>query len=148
MTKRGAVVGPRFPDPPAVEPQGGGGGGSEWRFLTRAKNQIIAHLIKGLLEELEIPVHLDSFDPSLGAYLKPFGDPNAPVAVWVQGRDFDQASLALLEVDHAPVDEWADGPVRARRWFWFTLLVVIAVGILLVGEMMGSAPCLIRAFCF
>lgn len=134
-------------DPPSDGPRDGGGGGG-WRLLTVAKDVIVAHLIEGLLIEHGVESFLDATDASPGAFMKPFGDPLAPVKVYVHAGDFETASLALMEVDHQPTDLEAKPPKRLKvRWI-MTIITIMAVALLLLLEIVGFAPCILKLFCF
>jgi hypothetical protein len=109
---------------------GGGGGGGGWALLTTARNHVIAHLISGRLAQEAIEVMLDTSNPALGAWMKPFGDPMAPVRIFVRRRDLDRAAFVLHEVDHRPPD--ADAPASpAMRAVWCVLFGSVAAALLL-----------------
>ncbi|MGI8426556.1 MAG: hypothetical protein ACR2FO_05225 [Actinomycetota bacterium] len=116
----------------------GEGGGSDWVLLTTAANQVIALLIEGRLGEDGISCLLDGFNPSPGAWLKPFGDPLAPVKVYVHRHDLGSASLLLHEVGHAAPDSSDSGPRSVKTLWWATIVVVAALTMLLVADMMGA----------
>lgn len=133
--------------PPQAE-SGAGRGRGGWRHLTTARDHFTAHLIEGLLSENGLESHLDTFDPAPGAFLKPFGDPMAPVRVFVRQGDFEEASLLLHEVGHVPPDPDA-APSPRLKWMWaFTIAVVLIAALLGLLEILGFAPCAIRLFCF
>jgi hypothetical protein len=126
LRRRPGSVGGQLP--PASD--GDGGGGHGWSLLTTARNHLVAHLIRGRLADEAIETVLDTSNPALGAWLKPFGDPLAPVRVYVRRSDLDRASLVLHEVDHRPPDPEAPGPPRARRAWWLTVGAVMVVVLL------------------
>src|SRR5438309_9652249 len=85
--------------PPHPRNPGEGGGGGEWALLTVARNQVVAHLIRGRLAQEGIDAVLDASNDSPGAWLHPFGDPTSPVKVFVRRTDLSAASLLLHEVE-------------------------------------------------
>jgi len=98
MTGRSEVIDPA---PPTIDHGGGGGGG--WAWLVTTNGRIEAELVRGLLEATGVvPVWLDTRDPSPSAWLFPFGDPNAPVKVYVPASMLQAARLAMLEAGFAP----------------------------------------------
>ena len=124
--------------PPREADGDGGGGGHGWRLLTTARNHLVAHLIRGRLAEESIEVLLDLSNPALGAWLKPFGDPLAPVRIFVRRSDLDRATLVLHEVDHRPPE--ADAPLPpAAKGAWWVLAASVAVVALL--ELAGLLTC-------
>jgi hypothetical protein len=129
--------------PPVAADEGGGGSG--WVLLVTAPNEFTAHLVRGRLEEDSIEVHLDSFNPSPVAWMKPFGDPLAPVKVYVRRRDFSRASLVLhdSEVDVPP----RTPAVRSRLRVGMTVAMIAIAALLVVLEIVDFAPCVLRMFC-
>jgi len=133
--------------PPApLEPDGGGGGG--WALLLTAGGAIEAQLIRGLLEGSGVvPIHLDSSDPSPGAWLFLSGDPNAPVRVYVARSMLDQARLALLDAGFGLETDTGDaepdiGDVpRWLRLMWMVAGVIIALGFALRLVTAGCLTC-------
>ncbi len=107
----------------------------------------MAHLIEGLLAEDGIEVFLDRHNAAPGAFLKPFGDPLAPVKVFVKQPDFSRASLILHEVDHHPPDPMASGPRRVRMLWIATISAALGASVLMMLEILGFAPCLLNLFC-
>lgn len=117
-------------------------------MLTVAKDHFTAHLIEGLLASDGIEVVLDETNLGPGAFLKPFGDPLAPVKVLVREPDFDAATLALAEVDHRPSDaDSKESPLVRRLWF-LTIATVIVAAMLAFLEVADFAPCAVGALCF
>lgn len=117
-----------------------GGGGEEWVLLTTAQNSVVAYLIEGRLGEEGIPCVLDHFDPSPGAWLKPFGDPLAPVRVYVRRRYVAQASIVLHEIGHQPPDPAYEGPRLVRAMWWVTIGIIVAVTLITLLKMfLGDA---------
>lgn len=122
-----------------------GGGGSGWVLLVTAPNEFTAHLVRGRLEEDSIEVHLDAFNPSPVAWMKPFGDPLAPVRVYVRRRDFSRASLLLHDTE-VEVPPTTPAP-RGRRRVVMTGAVLAIAALLAVLEIVDFAPCVLRIFC-
>jgi|GEM_PF-5138266 len=138
MANLSPVSVPVKPSPP--ESADGAGAGGDWTLLTTAGNEVIAHLVMGRLGEEDIECVLDAFNPSPGAWLKPFGDPLAPVKLYVHKHDLARASLVLHEVDHRPPPPDQQPPLEAKRLWWLTItLVVVAFVLLLIGLFGGAA---------
>ena len=125
-----------------------GGGGGQWKVLTVAKDHFTAHLIEGLLASVGIEVALDETNLAPGAFLKPFGDPLAPVKVLVREPDFAAATLALAEVDHKPPEVDAQESPLVRRLWLLTIATVIVAAMLAFLEVADFAPCVVGALCF
>ena len=116
--------------PPLIE-RDGSGGGSEWVELVRAKDDIDAHLVSGLLTEAGIESrHVrDNRAPVwLGT-----GALEGSLRVMVRKIDFEDARLLLAETAlEAPSYERDERPRReppGGRTFWW--VIAIAVGILI-----------------
>lgn len=123
---------------PPAEWDGGGGGGQGWVLLTTARNHVVAHLIRGRLAEDAIDAVLDMSNPAVGAWLKPFGDPLAPVRIFVRRSDLDRASLVLHEVDHRPPGGEPPSRPRTRLVWW---VMAGSVGVVLLLEVLGLLSC-------
>jgi hypothetical protein len=134
------------PPKPMVE---NGGGGSGWRLLTVAKDQYTAALIEGRLLQDEIETFLEATHSQHGAFLKPFGDPMAPVRLFVKDRDYETACLILHLCDTAQTAPATGGRLRVRGVGLplFTIATVIVAAVLAFLEIFDFAPCAIRAFC-
>jgi hypothetical protein len=134
---------PSPPEHPAERP----GEGRDWRLLTTARNHIVGHMVQGVLNAQGIECLLDGFNALPGAWLKPFGDPMAPVRVYVRRYDLESASLILHEVDHQPAD--ADAPVGRRiKAMWLgSMLTILAATALLLLELVGRPVCLLGIYC-
>lgn len=135
----------REPSPPAREDSGEGSG---WKLLTVARDHLTAHLIEGRLAEDGIETFLDKSNPALGAFLKPFGDPLAPVKIYVKDFDFAAASLVLHEVDHVSPDPDSPGPRAVRGMFIVTIVVIAIAVMMMLIEIFDFAPCFIGFLCF
>lgn len=128
-------------------PDEGPGGGGDWTLLTTARNELLGHLVQGALAAEGIECIVEAFNPSPGAWLKPFGDPLAPVRVYVRKRDRDAASLLLHEVDHRPVDPEAPPARRVRAMWLATMLVIAAATGLMMLEVLGQPLCVLGLPC-
>lgn len=107
-------------------------------LLTTARNHLVAHLIRGRLAEESIEVLLDLSNPAIGAWMKPFGDPLAPVRIFVRRSDLDRATLVLHEVDHRPPNPDALPPRPARAAWW---VFVGSAAVVLLLEIAGLLTC-------
>lgn len=116
-------------------------------LLTTARDRVVAHLIQGRLAQEGIECVMDLWNPAPGAWLKPFGDPMAPVRIYVRRPDYERATFALYEVDHDPPDPEAPGPPGVRVMWWVTIAVVFVSALLFLLEIFGFAPCVVGAFC-
>lgn len=134
--------------PPVIDPGGGGGGGGQWRLLTVAKDGVTAHLVQGMLAEAGIDVMLDESNGSPGAFLKPFGDPMAPVRIYARQFDLESATLLLHEADHREPDPDSSPSRRLRGMWLITIATVLAAAMLSLAEVFGFAPCVIKVLCF
>lgn len=147
---RVTTAGPDRPD--QALPEFGSGGG-DWSLLVVAPNRVVAHLIGGLLTHVGIEFVLDTFNPSPGAWLLPFGDPAAPVKIMVRRFDLS-AGRAIIDTTQSFNRERAMPPLAGRReprtWNPRLVLVVTFTIVLLltVVEVVGFAPCFLRLFCF
>jgi hypothetical protein len=82
--------------PPPVEEERGGGSG--WIELTRARNDIDAHLLVGRLQEGGIETSTVKDRQTLGAWIYAGSNPWAPVTVLVRRFQLDDARLILMEI--------------------------------------------------
>ena len=82
------------PPPPGEE----GGGDSRWIELTKARNDIDAHLLVGRLQEGGIETRTLKDRSALGAWIYAGSNPWAPVAVLVRRFQLDEARLILMEI--------------------------------------------------
>jgi hypothetical protein len=125
-------VGARLEVPPPPTTTGRSGGGSGWVELARTRDDIEAHLLTGRLNEagIETKAVKDRFAP--GAWLYGGSNPWAPVTVYVQRFQLEDARLVLAEISYeAPsTSEPEKGDLVARMtWKWW--LVAVAMGIVL-----------------
>jgi hypothetical protein len=144
----------REPAPPTA-PTGGGGGGGRWSRVVTAGDSIEAELIRGVLEQADVPVVLDRRDTSPFAWMYPGGNINAPVAVLVPSMLLEPARLALMEASFLASDEPApirpgdvsEAPRIGALRMVVAGLVFLVVGWVILVEMFGFAPCALRLFC-
>jgi len=123
---------------------GSGGGGNNWLLLMVASNEAIAHIAAGRLREEGVETFLDTSNPSPGAWLHPFGDPTAPVRIYVRARDWERARDLLPPSVPDSREEYPTGPLTAVM-----LGIVLAIALMLVVvEIFEFAPCVLRLFCF
>jgi hypothetical protein len=111
------------PSPPVQIESGGGGGSWGWVELTRAQNDIDAHLLDGRLAHAGIETRWikDRFAPGSWAYGG--SNPWAPVLIMVRRIQFEDARIVLAEISlDAPPVERRDTNRRARlpSLWWFT----------------------------
>jgi hypothetical protein len=133
--------------PPVDKADGpGGGGGRDWQLLTTARNHIVGYMVHGVLAQHGIECMIDDFNDSPGAWLQPFGDPLAPVKVYVRRCDIESASLILHEVDHKPAGAPAPGPRISPIW-WGSIIGVLLAVVLLLAELSGRPMCFLGARC-
>ena len=120
------------PPPVALDPDGG----SEWTELAEARDDIEAHLLTGLLEEVGIETRTVTDRSGPGAWLHGGSNPWAPVMVLVRRYDRQQAGILLAEM------AW-EGPTASpsvrqdanahRRMSLLWWAVALALGTLLTG---------------
>lgn len=130
---------------PPTAPEGGGGG-DRWVLLVVARDHITAHLISGRLHEDGIESRLDTSNPAPGAWLHPFGNPMAPVKVFVLERDLEWGRLIIgrPEPERSALSD-------SRPGFRLVLYLIITLAVaatLTVLEIVDFAPCRIGLFCF
>lgn len=119
------------------------GGGSEWVDLVRARNDIDAHLVAGVLVEAGIETRKVKDRSGPGAWLYGGSDPWAPVDVLVRRYQRDDAALVLAEVawdGPAAVstrggDAGGGRPVSLRWW-----AAAFAAGVVLTGVALARTP--------
>jgi hypothetical protein len=131
------------PPPPVPE----GGGDSEWTQLTRARNDIDAHLLVGRLQEGGVETRTVKDRHAPGAWIYAGSNPWAPVAVFVRRFQLDEARLILMEISLEETDRQralaTDRPpprgIRASPLLWWaTALVLGAIFTALAIAQMGG----------
>jgi hypothetical protein len=123
------------------------GGGSRWVELTKAHDDIDAHLLIGRLQEegLETRTLKDRSQP--GAWLYGGSNPWAPVAILVRSIDLDSARLVLAELAfEAPAAEpqRPPSPVTRRRaamvWWATAIVLGLTFTALIIAQAARATP--------
>ena len=136
----------RIPGPPEdITEESGGGNG--WRYLVTAKDVITAHLLTGRLESEGMETAVDSSNPRPGAFLQPFGDPRAPVRVFVRAIDFETACLVLADVGLSKGEELPPRKTSIRTAVLIGLVLIPTIFTLIVLEIFDFAPCVLVRLC-
>jgi hypothetical protein len=121
------------PPPPTRSRRGGGGSG--WTQLTRAANDIDAHLLVGRLTEAGIESTTMKDRSAPGAWLYGGSNPWAPVVIMVRRLQLDDARIVLAEIAfELPATEPHGEEKEAHRWrplVWWA--AALALGALLTG---------------
>ena len=159
-----AAVGTRPPDtrresgnidlPPFAEDDRKGGG-ARWIELTKAHDDIDAHLLVGRLMEASIETRTVKDRSAPGAWLLGGSNPWAPVTILVRNFDLESARVVLAEVAfEAPdVEPERPPPPAARRknaWLWWTtaLLLGLTFSALIVAQAArATAGCQLPILC-
>jgi hypothetical protein len=81
--------------PPPIEERGGD---SEWTQLTRARNDIDAHLLVGRLHEGGVDTRSVKDRQAMGSWIYAGSNPWAPVTIFVRRFQLDDARLILMEI--------------------------------------------------
>ena len=123
------------------------GGGSRWIELTKAANDIEAHLLVGRLMEADIETRTLKDRSQPGAWLYGGSNPWAPVAILVRSIDLESARLVLAEVAfEAPAVEPERPPSpaarrRAATLWWITALILgVTFTALIVAQAARATP--------
>jgi Putative prokaryotic signal transducing protein len=119
--------------PPCVpSAEQGSGGGSGWVELTRAKDDIDAHLLVGRLHGAGIETRSVKDRRAPGAWAYGGSNPWAPVTVMVRKLELDDARLVLAEIafgaPDAPSPHHVAFDARMAVTWW---VVAIALGVVL-----------------
>lgn len=122
----GSRLGIGHPDPPLFDDPGGGDGFG-WVTLTRAANDIEAHLITGRLDQAGIE-SCSTKEPS--SWAAAGHDPWAPVTVLVRKIQYEDARIVLAEVAmESPAVQPFREPVRRSRWRGPVVWWIAAIGL-------------------
>ena len=123
------------------------GGGARWVELTKAHDDIDAHLLVGRLTEAGIETRTVKDRSAPGAWLLGGSNPWAPVGVLVRNFELDSARLVLAEVAfEAPAIEPERPPSpsarrRSARLWWVTAVALgITFGALIVAQAARAIP--------
>ncbi|HEU4480883.1 MAG TPA: hypothetical protein VFS18_03280, partial [Actinomycetota bacterium] len=121
------------PEPPETHVSDPGGG-SGWVTLTRASNDIEAHLITGRLLEAGVGSSTVKDRTSPGAWLYVGSNPSDPVTILVRRLQLQEARLVLLELAYHGPDA-VPAPTEVPRWratvVWWA--AAIGLGLLFTG---------------
>ena len=141
--------------PPLVDVIPDDGGGSDWVHLITARHDIDANLLEGRLREAGIDSHQLKDRNAPGAWLYGGSNPWAPVNIFVQRLQLDDARLLLAEIslDGPNAEELAALSAQRRRSFpimwWVTaVLLGIVLTVLALNQLARSTTfCQIPALC-
>ncbi|HVM34249.1 MAG TPA: DUF2007 domain-containing protein [Actinomycetota bacterium] len=119
-------VGIDLPAPPGAAPWADGG--SEWVRLTRAANDIDAHLLTGRLGEAGVETRFVKDTGAPGSWLYGGSNPWAPVTILVRRFQIDDARVVLAEIAYEspaldPHVAGAAAPHFPLRW-WVAALTL------------------------
>ena len=122
------------PPPPVRSRRGGGGSG--WTQLTRAANDIDAHLLVGRLTEAGVESTTMKDRSAPGAWLYGGSNPWAPVVIMVRRMQLEDARIVLAEIAfELPAREAHAEEKEAHGWrrplVWWAAALVL--GALLTG---------------
>ena len=145
-------VGVLSPPPPAVTDRGGGGGGGTgWIHLTRARDDIDAHLLTGRLSHSGIETRTIVDRSAPGAWLHGGTNPWAPVNIYVRRIQLEDARLVLAEISYdAPSATAGRPPGRRVATIWWATAIGLGVALTLVvlGQAVQTEPlCRALPFC-
>jgi hypothetical protein len=142
--------------PPPETKDRTGGGGSEWVELTRADNDIDAHLLAGRLAQEGIENRWVKDRSGYGAWMYGGSNPWAPVTILVQRFQLEDARMVLAEVsfDSPAVEPQhaTDRPRHPRSGMVAWWVIALALGILftaiaLMQTARSMTPCPAGATC-
>jgi hypothetical protein len=133
----GAGSGSAVLPPPPVDLGERGGGDSGWVVLTRATDDIDAHLLAGRLDQAGIETNTIKDRGSPGAWLYGGSNPWAPVTILVRKFQLDDAKIVLAEISLAGPDaEPIDESTRSRWRFplaWWAAAIALGLLFTLIG---------------
>jgi hypothetical protein len=124
--------------PPPAQLRTGGGGGGDWIELTRARDDIDAHLLCGRLDEAGVAARTVKDRHAPGAWLYGGSNPWAPVLVLVRRLQLDDARLVLARISlEAPAatlrDRTALDHTGRLRW-----VAALALGFVLTATTLAQ----------
>lgn len=133
------------PPPPVRSRRGGGGGG--WTELTRAANDIDAHLLVGRLTEAGIESTTMKDRSAPGAWLYGGSNPWAPVVIMVRRVQLEDARIVMAEIAFELPARERRVEKEAHKWrrplVWWA--AALALGAMLTGiSLMRTAEALER----
>jgi hypothetical protein len=123
-----------IPPPPIRSRHGGGGSG--WTELTRAANDIDAHLLVGRLTEAGVESTTMKDRSAPGAWLYGGSNPWAPVVIMVRRLQLDDARIVMAEIAfELPARERHGDVEESHQWrrllIWWA--AALAIGALFTG---------------
>lgn len=134
-------------DLPPVEVDDHRGGGARWVELTKAADDIDAHLLIGRLQEAGIETRTVKDRSAPGAWLYGGSNPWAPVAILVRKFELDPARIVLAELAYeSPAVEpqrpsTRTGSRRAALLWWVTAIVLgVTFTALIVAQAARATP--------
>lgn len=142
--------------PPTLLDDLGGGGGSGWAVLIKARHDIDAHLLAGRLAEAGIESRTMKDVTAPGAWMYGGSNPWAPVSILVKKLDLDDAKLVLAEISYEgpTADQLAVQASDRQRSFpfiWFVTALVLgaALSVLVVSQVtrFSDSGCQLPALC-
>ena len=113
----------------------GGGGGSGWAVLARARDDIDAQLLVGLLAESGIETRVVKDPRAPGAWLYGGSNPWAPSAVMVRAIQLEDARFVLVEIsfDAPAVEPTFEAPPSGRRHSLTWWLTAVGLGAIMTA---------------
>jgi hypothetical protein len=131
------------------------GGGARWVELTRASDDIDAHLLIGRLDEAGIETRTMKDRSGPGAWLLGGSDPWAPVVILVRAFELDSAKLVLAELAYEgppaiPQATTTQAEHRKRTMLWWATAILLGVTFtaLIVAQTVRAIPnCRIPILC-
>jgi hypothetical protein len=126
--------------PPPIEERGGD---SEWRQLTRARNDIDAHLLVGRLNEGGVETRSVKDRQAMGSWIYAGSNPWAPVTIFVRRFQLDDARLILMEISLQTDGQGLGGqrggrgPMSPVLWWATALALGVLFTALAVAQMGG-----------
>jgi len=132
------------PAPPARAGRGGGGGG-EWVELTRARDDIDAHLLAGRLAEAGIATRSVKDRGAPGAWLYGGSNPWAPVVLLVRLLQLEDARLVLATISfEAPAMAGPGSELdRPSGFAWW--MVAVTLGTVLTAVALAQVAAILAA---
>jgi hypothetical protein len=132
------------PPPTAARPRDGGGGGTGWVQLTRARDDIDAHLLTGRLAQAGIETRAIVDRSAPGAWLHGGSNPWAPVNIYVRRLQLEDARLALAEISYEAPEASRDPETVPRRtptvWWLAAIGITVVLTVVALGQVAGSQP--------
>lgn len=133
-------MGVRLELPPPPEITESEGGGSGWVELTRARDDIDAHLLEGRLNEAGIETRAIKDRLAPGAWLHGGSNPWAPVTILVRRFQLEDAQLVMAEISlAAPEARVPSAPASPGLPLkWWLLAAALALVALLMSALVAQ----------